>query len=95
MTAERKDKPSGRGHHKPLQIVYAGVMTNRGGAPTDRVWAVYFLYAQSFPVSISLDQRLPDDKEPYAVTIANGEDVFIRLSDVEVSWLIAKKVGVS
>jgi hypothetical protein len=95
VTAGRKDKPSGPEHHRPFQMVYAFVMTDRGGAPTDRVWAVYFLYAQSFPVSISLDQRRPDDAEPYAVTIADGEDVFIRLSDDEVSWLIAKKVGVS
>lgn len=70
-------------------------MTDRGGAPTDKVWAIYFLYAQQFPVSISLDQRTPDDAEPYAVTIADGNEVFTRLSDAEVSWLIAKKVGVS
>lgn len=76
-------------------MVYDWGMTDRGGAPTDRVWAIYFLYAQSFPVSISLDQRRPDDDEPYAVTIADGQAVFIRLSDEEVSWLIAKKVGVS
>lgn len=76
-------------------MVYALGMTDRGGAPTDRVWAIYFLYAQSFPVSINLDQRRPDDEEPYAVTIADSSDVFIRLSDEEVSWLIAKKVGIS
>jgi hypothetical protein len=76
-------------------MVYTFVMTDRAGAPTDRVWAVYFLYAQSFPLSINLDQRLPDDEEPYAVTIADGGEVFIRLSDNEVSWLIAKKVGIS
>jgi hypothetical protein len=70
-------------------------MTDRGGAPTDRVWAIYFLYAQSFPVSINLDQRSQDDSEPYAVKVADGEDVFIRLSDEEVSWLLAKKVGIS
>jgi hypothetical protein len=46
-------------------------------------------------LSISLDQRRPDDEEPYAVKIADGEEVFIRLSDDEVSWLIAKKVGIS
>lgn len=70
-------------------------MTDRGGAPTDRVWAIYFLYAQQFPVSINLDQRTYDDEEPYSVTIADSQDVFIRLSDDEVSWLLAKKVGVS
>lgn len=95
MTAGRKDKPSGLAHHRPFQMVYAFVMTDRAGAPTDRVWAVYFLYAQSFPLSINLDQRRPDDEEPYAVTIADGGEVFIRLSDDEVSWLIAKKVGIS
>lgn len=76
-------------------MVYDQTMTDRGGAPTDRVWAIYFLYAQQFPVSISLDQRTYDDDEPYAVTIADGQEVFIRLSDDEVSWLIAKKVGIS
>jgi hypothetical protein len=70
-------------------------MTDRGGAPTDKVWAIYFLYAQQFPVSINLDQRTPDDAEPYSVTIADSSDVFTRLSDDEVSWLIAKKVGIS
>lgn len=70
-------------------------MTDRDGAPTDKVWAIYFLYAQQFPVSISLDQRKPDDEQPYAVTIADSQDVFTRLSDDEVSWLIARKVGIS
>jgi hypothetical protein len=70
-------------------------MEDRAGAPTGKVWAIYFLYAQQFPLSISLDQRGPDDADPYAVTIADGEEVFIRLSDEEVSWLIAKKVGIS
>lgn len=76
-------------------MVYTTGMNDRGGAPTDRVWAIYFLHAQQFPVSLNLDQRSPDDAEPYAVTIADGDETFIRLSDEEVSWLIAKKVGVS
>jgi hypothetical protein len=68
--------------------------TDRGGAPTDKVWAIYYLYAQQFPVIISLNQRAPDDGQPYVVTIGEGQEEFTRLSDDEVSWLLKKKVGV-
>lgn len=70
-------------------------MTNRGGAPSDKVWAIYFLWAQEFPVSISLDQRTPDDDLPYSVMAGESREELTRLSDEEVSWLIAKKVGVA
>jgi hypothetical protein len=69
-------------------------MENRGGAPTEKVWAIYHLYAQQFPVLISLDQRAPDDSAPYAVTIGEGLEELTRLSDDEVSWLLKKKVGI-
>lgn len=67
---------------------------DRGGAPTEKVWAIYYLYAQQFPVVISLDQRSKDDATPYIVTIGEGQEEFTRLSDAEVAWLLKKKVGV-
>lgn len=76
-------------------MVYTGKMVeDRGGAPTDKVWAIYYLYAQQFPVVISLNQRAPDDENPYVVTIGERLEEFTRLTDDEVSWLIKKKVGV-
>ena len=69
-------------------------MSERVEAPTEKVWAIYHLWAQQFPVLISLDQRAPDDSAPYAVTIGEGLEEFTRLSDAEVSWLLKKKVGV-
>lgn len=69
-------------------------MMDRGGAPTEKVWAIYYLYAQQFPVVISLDQRSQDDATPYVVTIGEGQEEFTRLSDAEVGWLLKKKVGV-
>jgi hypothetical protein len=69
-------------------------MTDREGAPTDKVWAIYYLYAQQFPVTISLDQRKTDDESPYSVTIGENEETLTRLSDDEVSWLIRRKVGI-
>ncbi|CAB4149312.1 hypothetical protein UFOVP529_90 [uncultured Caudovirales phage] len=69
-------------------------MTDRGDAPTEKVWAIYYLYAQQFPIAITLDQRSPDDEAPYSVTVGEGEEEFTRLSDDEVGWLIRKKVGI-
>lgn len=69
-------------------------MMDREGAPTEKVWAIYYLYAQQFPVVISLDQKSQDDPTPYVVTIGEGQEEFTRLSDGEVSWLLKKKVGV-
>lgn len=69
-------------------------MEDRGEAPTEKVWAIYYLYAQQFPVIISLNQRAPDDENPYVVTIGEGFEEFTRLTDAEVGWLIRKKVGV-
>jgi hypothetical protein len=75
-------------------MMYTGGMENREGAPTEKVWAIYHLYAQQFPVLISLDQRAPDDSAPYVVTIGEGLEELTRLSDDEVSWLLRKKVGI-
>lgn len=69
-------------------------MKDRVGAPTEKVWAIYYLYAQQFPVVISLDQRAQGDATPYIVTIGEGQEEFTRLSDAEVGWLLKKKVGV-
>ena len=69
-------------------------MTNREGAPTDKVWAIYYLYAQQLPIAISLDQRRQDDETPYSVTVGEHEEPFTRLSDEEVGWLIRQKVGI-
>lgn len=66
----------------------------KGNAPTDRVWAIWVLYAQDFPLSISLDQRSQDDDLPYLVTVGDSEESLCRLSDDETSWLVARKVGV-
>ena len=52
------------------------MVEDRGGAPTDKVWAIYYLYAQQFPVVISLNQRAPDDENPYIVTIGEGLEEF-------------------
>lgn len=76
-------------------MVYNSKMTtDRGEAPTDKVWAIYHLYAQQFPVVISLNQRAAGDSHPYIVTIGERQEEFTRLSDDEVSWLLKKKVGV-
>lgn len=66
----------------------------KGNAPTDRVWAIWVLYAQDFPLSISLDQRSQDDDLPYLVTVGDSEESLCRLGDDETSWLVARKVGV-
>jgi len=73
---------------------YTVGMNQREGAPTDRVWAIYHLYVQQFPVTISLDQRSSDDDKPYAVTIGEGQEELTRLSDSEVSWMLKKKIGI-
>jgi hypothetical protein len=66
----------------------------KGNAPTDRVWAIWVLYAQDFPMSICLDQRAADDDLPYLVTVGDAEEPLCRLSDEETSWLLARKVGI-
>lgn len=77
-----------------MPMVYDQAMNDRGDAPTEKVWAIYYLYAQQFPVAITLDQRIPDDETPYSVTVGEGKEEFTRLSDDEVGWLIRKKVGI-
>jgi hypothetical protein len=70
------------------------MMMPKGNAPTDRVWAIWYLYAQQFPVSISLDKRNQEDTEPYLVIIGGREEPFCRLREEETEWLVARKVGV-
>ena len=74
-------------------MVYDTAM-DKSNAPTDRVWAIWVLYAQDFPVTISLDQRSQDDNLPYRVVVGESEEQLCRLSDQETSWLIQRKVGV-
>jgi hypothetical protein len=66
----------------------------KGNAPTDRVWAIWSLYAGQFPVMITLDQRGSIDTEPYLVTVGDANDPLCRITDDETSWLIARKVGI-
>jgi hypothetical protein len=82
------------GRYYTILMYTAGMSGERGNAPTDRVWAIWALYAQDFPLSISLDQRSQADDLPYLVTVGDAEEPFCRLSDEETSWLIAKKVGI-
>lgn len=74
--------------------ILAKLMKDRDGAPSDKVAAIYYLYAEQFPVLISLNKRAPDDTTPYVVTVGEGLEEFTRLTDAEVNWLIKKKVGV-
>lgn len=66
----------------------------KGNAPTDRAWAIYWLYSTQFPMTITLDKRDSYDGSPYLVTVGEGSDPLCRLTDDETSWLIARKVGI-
>ena len=69
-------------------------MMPKGNAPTERVWAIWYLYAQQFPISISLDELVPGDIEPYCVSIGDKYEPFCRLNEKETEWLLARKVGI-
>ncbi len=79
---------------KALIVYDVPMSVEKGNAPTDRVWAIYWLYSTQFPMTITLDQRDSLDADPYLVTVGEGSDPLCRLSDEETSWLIARKVGI-
>jgi hypothetical protein len=61
--------------------------------PSQRVKAIWLLWSQDNPITLFLDQREPNDPEPYVIVCGNDINaaVLMRISEQEANWLIKRR----
>jgi hypothetical protein len=63
--------------------------------PSQRARAIWILWSQDNPITLTLEPRSQDDEEPYLVICGQHIDaaVLMRVTEKEANWLIHQRAG--